>query len=308
MAQTTPLSTPEKIAQSSSSMMPDFYLKPDAAVFQKRAERFQALAPAHELGDFLVFLGHMAQAQHEALATLGHLTHPSLDGLVPYQKHQVALPTQWQAVLQHLLTRLTPNAPAATANIISALQQQDEATLNAWAKAALSDDEATSLSDKGVKLFILAALQVVWTHWALSSAKDDWQALDYQGHGPKDSCPCCGTQAVASVIKIDSKLVNLRYVHCPLCQSQWNLIRARCTYCESNKNVALHSIAEQKAAPYKSVQAESCDDCHGYRKVFSMSKDHMVDPIADDVASLALDLLMNDTEYARGGENPFILV
>lgn len=308
MAQTTPISTPEKIAQSSSSMLPDFYLKPDAAVFQKRAARFHSLAAEHELGAFLTFLGQIAQAQHDALATLGNLVHPNAGGLVPYHKNQVALPEQWQAVLHSILTSVAGSAPSATATIIASLQQQDAATLNDWAQAALSDEDETSLSDKGIKLFILAALQVIWTHWALSSAKDDWQALDYLGKVQKDSCPCCGSQAVASVIKIDSKLVNLRYVHCPLCQSQWNMIRARCTYCDSNKNVALHSIADQKAAPYKSVQAEGCQDCHGYRKVFSMSKDQMVDPIADDVASLALDLLMNDTEFARGGENPFILI
>ncbi|XDZ51833.1 formate dehydrogenase accessory protein FdhE [Neisseriaceae bacterium CLB008] len=307
MAQTTPISTPEKIAQSSSSMLPDFYLKPDAAVFQKRAARFNSLAQGHELADFLSFLGHIAQAQHDALATLADLAQPSLSGLVPYHKDQVALPHAWLEVLQHILNSVTATAPSATQSIIESLQQQDEATLNAWATAALSDDEQASI-DKGSKLFILAALQVIWTQWALHSAKTEWQALDYLGKVQKDSCPCCGSQAVASVIKIDSKLVNLRYVHCPLCQSQWNMIRARCTYCDSNKNVALHSIAEQKSAPYKSVQAESCHDCHGYRKVFSMSKDQLVDPIADDVASLALDLLMNETEYARGGANPFILV
>lgn len=308
MAQTTPISTPEKIAQSSSSMMPDFYLKPATDVFLKRAERFLQLAKAHELADFLTFLGQIAQAQHDALATVAHLKQPEPTGLVAHHKQTVSLPSEWQTVLQNILTQVADTAPEATKRLIINLQQQDTETLNHWAAAALKETDEGDDLDKGMKLFILAALQVIWTQWAISSTKNNWQAIDYLGKVAKDTCPCCGSQAVGTVIKIDSKLVNLRYAHCPLCQSQWNMMRARCTYCDSTKNVELHSIAEQKTAPYKSVQAESCKDCHGYRKVFLMNKDQMVDPIADDIASLALDLLMGEAEHGRGGENPFILI
>ena len=32
-----------------------------------------------------------------------------------------------------------------------------------------------------------------------------------------------------------------------------------------------------------------------------------IDPVADDVASLGLDLLMQDTEYRRAGFDPFLI-
>jgi FdhE protein len=56
----------------------------------------------------------------------------------------------------------------------------------------------------------------------------------------------------------------------------------------------------------QAVQAETCDECHGYIKTFFQDKDRQVDPVADDLASLALDVLVGEQGYSRGTPNLFL--
>ena len=42
-------------------------------------------------------------------------------------------------------------------------------------------------------------------------------------------------------------------------------------------------------------------------KILHQHKNIALDPVADDVASLALDLLLREGEYRRGSVNPYLL-
>jgi FdhE protein len=55
------------------------------------------------------------------------------------------------------------------------------------------------------------------------------------------------------------------------------------------------------------VKAETCKSCHGYLKILQQHKDPAVDIIADDVATLGLDLLVREGGYRRGSFNPFLI-
>ena len=46
---------------------------------------------------------------------------------------------------------------------------------------------------------------------------------------------------------------NLRYLHCSLCNTEWNVPRATCTACDTDKEVALQELEGSKGA----VRAES---------------------------------------------------
>ena len=50
----------------------------------------------------------------------------------------------------------------------------------------------------------------------------------------------------------------------------------------------------------------SCDSCRCYRKIFCQEKDIGVEPVADDLARLALDLLMSEAGYHRASGNPLL--
>ncbi len=51
------------------------------------------------------------------------------------------------------------------------------------------------------------------------------------------------------------------------------------------------------------MKAEACEECRGYLKIVNMEKDPLVDPVADDLATLGLDVLMDEAGYERAGPN-----
>ena len=54
------------------------------------------------------------------------------------------------------------------------------------------------------------------------------------------------------------------------------------------------------------VQAEICDGCHSYAKMLHQAKDMAVEPMADDLASLGLDMLVSEAGYQRAS-NPLVI-
>jgi FdhE protein len=80
------------------------------------------------------------------------------------------------------------------------------------------------------------------------------------------------------------------------------MVRITCSQCLATAGIAYHSIEGGLAA----VRAESCGQCHTYRKILYQEKDPEVEPVADDLASLALDLLMTEEGWHRGSGNPLL--
>jgi FdhE protein len=144
---------------------------------------------------------------------------------------------------------------------------------------------------------LMAALQVYWVALASRLAPDNVAELEVPG-----LCPMCGTLPVASIVHADELSQGYRYLHCALCATEWHLVRITCSQCQGTANIAYHSIEGGSEA----VRAESCDECHTYRKILYQEKDANVEPVADDLGSLALDLLMSQAGYHRGSGNPLL--
>jgi FdhE protein len=81
------------------------------------------------------------------------------------------------------------------------------------------------------------------------------------------------------------------------------MVRVKCSNCESTKDVSYLGVAGASPA----VRAEACDECRSYLKIVYRTKDPLVDPVADDMASLALDMLMDEAGYSRSGPNLFLI-
>jgi FdhE protein len=54
------------------------------------------------------------------------------------------------------------------------------------------------------------------------------------------------------------------------------------------------------------VQAETCDDCHSYAKMLHQAKHMVMDPMADDLASLWLNMLVDESGLQRAS-NPLAI-
>ena len=95
----------------------------------------------------------------------------------------------------------------------------------------------------------------------------------------------------------------VRYLRCGLCATEWNHVRAVCIGCGESGGLALHAIDGSGGA----VKAETCDACRGYAKMLYQASDMQVDPMADDLASLGLDLLVSEAGWSRHAPNPLVL-
>ena len=269
-------------------------------LFAERAERFAALAIGHSLADWLAFLGRLSRAQHEALQTLPSLPLPDamaleqarLHGMPPLNVAAGALPEAWRGIVRQLAADLEAEAPAAARQSLAALRQAPDDWLDKLADALLRGEPDPQ--DAAELPIVAAALQVVFTSLASRLDAAQVQKLDTPG-----VCPCCGSLPVASIVRLGASINNLRYLHCSLCNTEWNVTRATCTACGTDKGIALHEIEGGKGA----VRAETCDSCKSYLKIVYQEKDPRVDPVADDLATLALDMLVDEAGYGRSGPN-----
>lgn len=142
-----------------------------------------------------------------------------------------------------------------------------------------------------------AALQV---HFARVAARRDAATLKPLGDGV---CSACGGAPVASAILGSQGAHGTRFCTCSLCATQWHVVRIKCVLCESTEGIASQAL---DCGP-QTVQAETCEKCHGDVKILHQHKDAELEPVADDVATLGLDILLREVGYRRGGVNPFLL-
>lgn len=225
-------------------------------------------------------------------------------------------PPGWRAIYLALLDQLDAAASGQPqlAAVLASLRALPEADLEGCADAVLA--EFGEGIDPLHAPFVAAALQVLWATHA--------SQLDVSRVQPPVTgtlCPVCGSHPVASVIRIGGQAQGYRYLHCAICASEWHMVRVKCSCCEKNARIAYQSLVPADADagagtdatpinkaqdPSRVARAETCDDCHSYRKIFNQEHDFMVEPLADDLASLALDVLVTEAGYARGSVNPLL--
>ncbi len=278
-----------------------------ATIFADRARRFAGLAEGHALGDWLRFLGRLTQAQHEALQALPTVPLPDAVALERARSHSMPpVPAQhwlrdgaWRDALRAIVAILnTADAPDAVqqsrARLDGLSSEQLEVLADRVLRTELYGDDAALLP------FVAAALQVYWT--ALAAALGS----SLQGIAPLDVpgvCPCCGSLPVASIVRSTGEVSNLRYLHCSLCNTEWNLVRVKCAACDATAKIAYHQIEGSDLKNAAAMRAETCDDCKTYLKILYQEKAPEGDPVADDLATLALDMLVHDAGYSRAGPN-----
>lgn len=277
---------------------------PSRQVFAERAARLRHLAEGNSLGEYLALMARLVQAQHEAL---GAFTAPLPDEArlslarthgMPPLPCEGPLEGCWREALRAVLAALSGqelgDAPRATVARLEQTLSAEPQRLDALAQALLAGEEP---GDVAAAPFLMAALQVYWTERASRLPEAVVPAAV-----PSRVCPVCGSLPVASVVRVGAASDGLRYLHCGLCASEWHMVRVKCSHCEDTRSVAYHHLEGASEA----IKAESCDACHSYRKIFYQEKDLEVDAVADDLASLTLDVLMGEAGYGRASANPLL--
>ncbi len=289
--------------------IPYIYLPTRSAVYHDRAARLRTLAQGHSMRDFLLFMAALCETQQDALNNFPAVPLPDASRLNQCREHGMPpLSVQswprdpaWQQALTTILARVKQHAPPASQATIARIEKMDSAALEKLADALLrSDYEQVDLATAPL---VASALQVYWTHMSTSLG-----VHAFSRNGVGNLCPACASPPVASVVRIGGEQ-GLRYLCCSLCETQWHMVRAKCSNCESTKDIGYYSIkgGSVKGSFGGAVKAESCDECGSYLKIVYMDKDPHVDPVADDLATLALDLMMDENGKSRSGPNLFLM-
>lgn len=284
---------------------PAFCRLPDpASLLGLRAGRFAALSQGHAAAAYLRFLSALAEAQAAAVAAPAGFKAPGPDHLARCREHGVPplrhlpprLGASWRPALDAILARVAPaDLPPAARAAIQRLEAAEDERLAELAGAVLDGD----IPPDGMAEvpFVVAALQVELVR--LASLLDP-SALVPVGEG---ICPACGSPPVASLVVGWPGAQGARYLACSLCAAAWNHVRIKCAGCGSTKGIAYYGIEGQDEV----ARGETCEACRGYLKHFQQQQDPLIDPVADDVATLGLDLLLREAGWRRIGRNPFLL-
>jgi FdhE protein len=302
----------ETLAQRS---IPRVRLPEPTAVFAKRAARLRQLSESASLGDYLKFLAMLVDAQHAALAglsvtppTAAEIARSREHGMPPIQASIWIAPQPWRETLELLCTAVDNQErfPAGVRRSIELIRGATPDWLDAQAMSIL--EAQNDAIDPQAALFVMAALQVHGAALAARFIAKEVELLDIPG-----LCPLCGTPPVSSTVYAQPPYSGYRYLHCALCATEWHMVRVICTHCgASGKDIAYQSLESRASdrpnadAGAAAVRAETCEQCRGYCKILYQEKDPGVEPVADDLASLALDMLLGDEGYHRTRSNPLL--
>jgi FdhE protein len=315
--------TPEEIAARAGQQVPFVRLPERSTLFKARETRLRQLAAAHPMRDYLLFLAEVARGQDEVLAAHREVALPTAEqvdaaaraGVAPLEASRWRRDPAWIEGWRQLLEGLVPRLAGSPAR----------ATVDAWRRRPAIDVERQADRllagvmqglDLGAAPLVAAALQAYYTHLVLATeeARGADRLAPFGRIDAKGSCPCCGTRPAASIVRIGGDENGYRYLHCGLCSAEWHLVRISCARCGSTKGIHYESLTARPthvlpptATAPDAVQAETCESCGHYLKLVNMAKDPHVDPVADDLASITLDLLMAESGRQRHGLNLLLL-
>jgi FdhE protein len=284
---------------------PPFVRLPDpTTLFDARSGRFRLLSEGHALAPYLRFLASLSDVQHRLQDGLAEPQMPAADarerarefGMPPLDRSRFTADVAFAATFERLLALAGGiDMPEPARAAFGRATDADGSGREAMARAVLTDSiPVEALADH---LFVAAALQV---HFARQAARLDAGRLAPVGDG---ACPACGAAPVSSLVVGWPGAENTRFCACSLCSTLWHFVRVKCTLCGSTQGITYRQLEAGDGL----VRAETCEACRGYVKVLQQQQDPALDPVADDVASLALDLLVRERGYRRGAVNPFIL-
>jgi FdhE protein len=285
---------------------PRVVLPDNPRLFEERAARFEQVSAGQSMGEYLRLMAQVCRGQQVAIGARDALplAEAALEqsrnyGMPPLSAQSHTRAAIWRDDLRDIVELVRASAVDSVRQTLDRLAALDEASVEAIADRVLA---GTALDDDAAFVpFIGAALQVYFARQAASLAPADVGHCDVA-----TVCPVCASRPVTSVLRIGGAQANLRYLVCALCQTEWNMVRVKCSSCETDKGVhylSLSGAEDASAAVGAVVKAEACDECRTYLKIVNQEKDPQADPYADDLATLALDVLVDEQGFVRSGPN-----
>lgn len=302
---------PGEIEKLGSSNIPELLLPEAGSVFAARSRRLLELAEGHPMRDYLRFFAEVARIQQTLLDEIAAETvvepaMPVPDAEALARAREFSMPplavatwpraSVWQRCARELPRRLVQSSgsdlPAEALAVLDRVIRAEPAWLEKQASEILNELDVEL--DRAAAPFLAAALQVYWTLMVSRLGPSAFGRLEHAS-----VCPCCGSRPTASVVRLGEPSGH-RYLHCSLCSAQWHLVRIKCSHCETTEGIEYLHVEDR----YPNAKAECCSGCGSYLKIFYQDKDPAVEPMADDLGTLALDLMLSETtDKQRSGRN-----
>ena len=274
------------------------------ALFEARARRFDHLALSNPLAPYLAFLAALSRVQARLAAELpapeplpaDRIALSRASRMPPIDRLSLARDDALDTVLTRLCAEAAaiemPEAARLALSAVTAAGAEDRL----WLLTNILTDTVPEDS-VAPHVFAAAAVQLHLARIAAALPADQLVRIRI------GICPACGGRPASSSVMAAAGIENLRYAACGCCATRWNEVRVHCLSCGGNGKISYRSAETDEAT----VKAETCGDCQSWVKILYHLKNPSLDPIADDVGSLGLDLMMKDAGYRRGGFNPFLV-
>ena len=238
---------------------------PPADLWERRLRRIDVLSPLHpEAADLLRFFRVLTEFQRGLACRR--------------EEHTAPLPGDLDLLLA-LVEREGPPGLAARVPEIRGMSMSDKAAL---------------LGGAG------SGTDAVGAFFARSVAAP-FAAIRTAGPPRPGRCPCCGEAPAVAVLRDDREAEAIRRsLVCSLCATEWEHLRVSCPACGEEDPAKLPRFTAT-ALPW--IRVDACDTCGAYLKAVDLSKEPEADPIVDELAAAALDVVARERGYVKIAPN-----
>jgi formate dehydrogenase accessory protein FdhE len=260
------------------------------AAFAARAARAGELAGARPAAaEALTFYAAVAIAQRDLLADAPRLTD------VAHAATLVAAVDALAAgpLVGPWLERLIPAAPPRVADTLSPLRPLSSAEWGQLCDVVARHPTGAPVAAGAAATFVAEAV--------LQPFAELWAAAAGAGAAGSDALTCgrCGGRALAGLMRERGHGAG-RYLVCGFCASEWSVPRVVCPGCGESRVEALPVFRD---GDWAEARIDACDTCRIYVKSIDLSVQGRAELVADDLATMPLDLWAVTQGYSRPRPN-----
>jgi len=249
--------------------------------FDTRARRARLLAAEHHaVADILIFYGAVSEYQRDLSAGVRSSADAAAKFADTVDVRSAA------AAVSPFVGFLERHAPAVFGAELIALRDVPVEQWGAWMREALLGTLPPGLKSA----FVVEAVLQPFADGAAAPRRERLKDADHAAR-----CPVCGDRPVVGALREEGYGAK-RTLVCGLCLTEWAYRRIMCPSCGEQRFDALPVYTSER---YPHVRIDACDTCHAYIKTIDLTKSGLAVPLADDLASLPLDLWARERGYTR---------
>jgi FdhE protein len=263
-----------------------------------RIARARTLAETHETAaGLLAFYADLAEQQRELASDWQiHMTAvehawPETSGPQRSQEFTSRDAELAVEVVPALLGWLGCEAPPGLVDATAALTRLDEADWRAAVEGYMAGRGEVRDPELAPVTFVVEAVLQPLAGLITSRI----EGTGGPGAAVSTDCPRCGSLPVVAVLREEGHGAK-RHLVCGLCLHEWPYVRLACPSCGERE---FEKLPVYTAEQWPAARIEACDTCRTYIKALDATRDGLIVPVVDDLATVALDLWAREQGYKR---------